>query len=97
MPFRKFFNKEPAPVRSRPDDNRYYTDRGQYPELRDQRQSYHADDRLYQADALAADPEVFDDYALHQQPDRARRRMPLTTLEALLQIKANGLNDAKAA
>jgi hypothetical protein len=97
MPFRKFFNKEPEPVRSRPADHRYFADRGEYPELRDERQRYHADDQLFPADAMASDREVYDDYALHQQPGRVRRRMPLTTLEALLQIKANGLNGAKAA
>jgi len=92
MYFRKLFALDSKPARVHRESS-YLQGRGRYPERRDEYEDHFA--YRHSRSESGYEP-VLDELAGYGQPEYTpdrynRRRMPLTTLDALLQIKANGL------
>ena len=93
MYFRKLFVPKNLPTHASRQTG-YLEGRGSYPESREDYPSKFtgADDRFGPMRGEHAEPSVFT--STRSAPTRSipyRRRMPLTTLDALVQIKVNGL------
>ena len=95
MYFRKLFTPDQPYIRR---ESRYLEGRGRYPERREENVVYHEHDRtqsLHDHSPSYSKPYANNHANIrsnhHATSSSNRRRMPLTTLDALVQIKANGL------